>query len=341
MDLPFRSRSFTPFFCRIQNVPLVSFIEPTLDRAGLISLFPFLSLAAILVNNAFAWGRNLMKRMACVLGSLSILLVLSACTNPLLEDTASTGYVHIVIAPSEAPAQAVTAKAIPESADKLRFRIWHQQTGYNHVSTVALLPEGQSLAIEIPAGDNYILDVVSYQDGVYPVALTGDRVTGLDIAADDVTDVNLVLQAWDVAILGDDTVAKEAEYTLTFQPEDGGGVLTNDTFGTATLRASVVDFNTPATPLPAIADQAVHSQPGEVTLTGEAPAVDEETTLYIAVLLQFTQDWYDYEVADVAERSMFLELPNRHMGEDLHEITVEPSFGGIEINISSVDPTAP
>jgi len=31
---------------------------------------------------------------------------------------------------------------------------------------------------------------------------------------------------------------------------------------------------------------------------------------------------------------MFLELPNRQMGEDLHEFTVRPAVGGIVIVIS-------
>lgn len=305
-----------------------------LTTAVQLGLFVFRTDVAILTAGEFLLGEVHMKRLASVLGGLLILLILAACTNLWVDDPAPTGYVEIVIAPTGSQTQSVTPKIIPANAAKLRFRIWHEQTLYNDVFTVDLLPTGQKLAIEIPAGTNYILDVVSYQNIGYPVALTGDRATGLDVTADDVTAVTLVLQAWDVAIIGDDTFAPEAEYTLAFQPEDGGGVLTHDTFDTATLRASVVDFNAPATPLPAIAAQAIHSQPGEVTLTGEAPLVAVETTLYVAALVQFTQDWYDYTLPDVAERSMFLELPNRHMGEVLHELTIEPSVGGIEVGIS-------
>jgi len=34
---------------------------------------------------------------------------------------------------------------------------------------------------------------------------------------------------------------------------------------------------------------------------------------------------------------MFLKLPNRHMGEDLHEIVVRPAAGGVEIDVSSAN----
>jgi|GEM_PF-1895518 len=271
--------------------------------------------------------------LCVILGCLVILL--SACAQWFDEET-PTGYVQISIPPSESATQSVSPKEIPNNADKLRFRIWNAARQYNDVLTVALLPQGQTLAIEIPAGDDYIIDVVSYENIGYPVALTGDRATGVDIAADAITNVVLALIPWDVTITGPDEVAPEAEYALFFAPEDAGGLLTNNIFDTATLRAAQFDFGNPAIPLPAIAGQAVHSDPDGVTLTGDAPNVAVDTPLFISALLQFSQDWFDYTLADGAERSMFLELPNRHMGEPLHEIVVRPAIGGVEIDVSRV-----
>jgi hypothetical protein len=271
--------------------------------------------------------------LCVILGCLVILL--TACAQWFDEET-PTGYAQIRIPPSEPATQSIGPKEIPNNADKLRFRIWNAARQYNDVLTVALLPQGQTLAIEIPAGDDYIIDVVSYENIGYPVALTGDRATGVDIAADEITNVVLALAPWDVTIIGPDEVAPEAEYTLFFAPEDAGGLLTNNTFDTATLRVAQFDFGNPVIPLPAIAGQAVHSDPDGVTLTGDAPNVAVDTPLFIAALLQFSQDWFDYTLADGAERSMFLELPNRHMGEALHEIVVRPAVGGVEIDVSGV-----
>ncbi|MFC2077263.1 hypothetical protein ACFLTM_00450 [Candidatus Bipolaricaulota bacterium] len=269
-----------------------------------------------------------------VLGCLVILLF--ACTNPWSGTEAPTGYARIRIAPRETTSQSVGPKEIPAIADSLRFRIWQPTTQYNDVLTVNLQTPGLTLAIEIPAGDDYVIDALSYQNIGYPVALTGDRATGVDIAADAVTNVTLSLQPWDVTITGPDEVAPEAEYTLFFAPEDGGGLLTDNTFDTVTLRASQNDFSNPADPLPAIAGQAIHSNPDGVNLTGEAPNVAVDTDLFIAALFQFTQDWFDWTLPNPAERSMFLELPNRHMGEALHQMVVRPSIGGVEIDVSGL-----
>jgi len=276
-----------------------------------------------------------MKRWLTAVALVGLTLSLASCMNLWPEDPVETGYVQITIAPTDTTPQRLGPQAIPANADKLRLRIWNLQTGYNDVVTIALLPPGQTVAIEIPAGDNYIIDALSYENTGFPVALTGDRATQIDIALDDVTPVALVLMAWDVRITGDDTVAPEADYTLFFAPEDGGGVLSNDTFETVTLRVAPFDFADPAIPLPAIAGLAAHTQPDGVTLTAQAPDVAVDTTLFIAALFQFNQDWYDYSLPNVAEQSMFLLLPNRHMAQALHEIVVEPSIGGIEVDISS------
>ncbi len=276
-----------------------------------------------------------MMRRSVALLCCASLLVLAACTSPLSPVNAPVGYARIGIPASQVGTQTTTPKDIPNNADKLRFRIWNPATQYNDVLTVALLPQGQTLTIEIPAGDNYVIDVVSYENIGHPVALTGDRATGVDIVADEVTEVVLALLPWDVSIAGPETVAPEAEYTLYVTPEDGGGLLTDNTFDTVTLRASVNDFSNPVTPLPPSVGQAIHSNPDGVALTGDAPDVAVETTLYVAALIQFLQDWFDYSLPNPAERSMFLELPNRHMAGALHELTIDPSTGGVVVEISS------
>jgi len=271
-----------------------------------------------------------------ILALASVIMLLTACADLWSDTEEPTGYARIRIAPRETTSQSVEPKEIPAIADSLRFRIWQPTTQYNDVLTVNLQTPGLTLAIAIPAGDNYIIDVVSYQNIGYPVALTGDRATEIDIAADEVTNVALTLLPWDVTITGPDEVAPEAEYTLFFAPEDGGGLLTDNTFDTVTLRASQIDFSNPAVALPAIAGQAIHSEPDGVNLTGEAPDVAVDTDLFIAALFQFTQDWFDWTLPNPAERSMFLELPNRHMGEALHQIVVRPSVGGVEIDVSGL-----
>ena len=245
----------------------------------------------------------------------------------------SEGYLHLVIAP-QTVTTGVSPKALPGNAEKIRIRVWNTKPAYNSVTTVDLLPGGQTIDIPIPAGDNYTVDVLSYEYDTYPLALTGGRATGVDVAADAVTNVAISLQAWDVDVSGPNEVAPEAEYTLTFFPSNGGGLLTTDTFDTATLRVSENDFSDPATPLPAIAGTVAHAKEDRIDLTAEAPDVVDETAMYALALVQFTQDWFDYALPDPAERSMFLELPNRHMGEALHEFTVRPAVGGIVIVIS-------
>jgi len=244
------------------------------------------------------------------------------------------GILRVVVNSPQAGSSFTSVKNIPEVATNVRLRVWHPQTRFNSVTTVDLLRDGQTVDIPIPAGDNYTVDVLSYEYDTYPLALTGGRATGVDVAADAVTNVAISLQAWDVDVSGPNEVAPEAEYTLTFFPSNGGGLLTTDTFDTATLRVSENDFSDPATPLPAIAGTVAHAKEDRIDLTAEAPDVVDETAMYALALVQFTQDWFDYALPDPAERSMFLELPNRHMGEALHELTVRPAVGGIVIVIS-------
>ena len=51
-------------------------------------------------------------------------------------------------------------------------------------------------------------------------------------------------------------------------------------------------------------------------------------------LVEFNQNWEDKTIADRDEQSLYIELPNRHMGEDLHQVTVDPAAGGLVVEIT-------
>jgi hypothetical protein len=275
-----------------------------------------------------------MMRRLVVLCLASLLAVaLCGCSGLFAPEREGTGSLHIVISPAERGATSLL-KEIPSAAEKVRIRIWNAVSGYNDVVSVALAPQAQALDIAIPARTGYTVDILSYDYVGYAVALTGGRAAGVSVVANEVTDVAVTLRRWGVDVLGPEAIVPGDTYSLTFIPTDGGGLLTSTTFATGTLRASLTDFGNPATPLPGVSGQPVHVQDDRFVLSAVAPAVTQASTLYAAVLIQFTQDWYDYEIPNAGERAMFLELPNRHLADDLREVIVNPTAGGVEIVVS-------
>jgi len=274
-----------------------------------------------------------MRRVVVAVITLAVLAGLGGCMKS--PDTEAEGIIHITIQPTNVQPQSITPKLIPANAEKVRIRIWHPSSGFNGVSTIALQPQGQTVDIAVPSNNGYFVDAVSYYNVTLPLALTGGRAGGVNVAVNATTNVQITLRAWHVDVIGSDNVAPEAEYALDFVATDGGGLITRQTFDTATLRASTTSFQDPTAPLPPFPGTVGVAYDDRIPLTGTAPDVDVETTLYMAALVQFNQYWYDYALPNQAERPMFLELPNRHMEDTLHEITVAPVSGGIVVDISS------
>ena len=277
-------------------------------------------------------GVRTMVRKLSVAALLLAALALNSCIF-FTPGERSEGYLHLVIAPQTVTAE-VSPKVLPENAEKIRIRVWNTDPAYNSVTTVALIPGGQEVDIPIPAGKGYTVDVISYLYDIYPLALTGGRSDEVEIKADDMTEVEISLEPWDVTVTGPDEVGSEDVYSIGFAPADPGDLRTKETFDTATLRVSEGDFNDPAVRLPGQTGATVPADGKEIELTAQAPSVEDDTVFYSLALIKFTEDWYDGSLTDPIERSMYLELPNRHMGKALHEFTVKPALGGIVIVIS-------
>jgi hypothetical protein len=275
-----------------------------------------------------------MRRTIFIVLSVVLLFGIAGCFGLFPEKDEPEGIVSITIAPPEAAPHSIEPKLIPTSAEKVRIRIWHPVTGFNHVTTVPLLNGPQTVNIPIPAGTGYYVEAVSYLMNSMPLALTGGRTTGVAVVEGDVTTANLTLRPWTAEVDGPTTVGPDEEYTLTFVASDAGGLFTRQTFDTATLRASTVWFEDPQFPLPPVSGPVAAAEDHRIRLTGTSPDVTVATTLYALALVQFQQQWYDYELADPSERPMFVELPNRHMNGNLYELLVDPSAGGLEVRIS-------
>jgi len=278
-----------------------------------------------------------MRRAIFSVFVVSLLIGLTGCLGLLSEKEEPQGIVRITVAPPEWEPQSIEPKLVPAIAEKVRIRVWHPVTGYNHVVTVALANGAQTVDVPVDQGAGYFVDAVSYLMNSMPLALTGGRTTGVIVGDDDITTVNVALRQWGVTITGDDIVRPGEDYTLNFVATDAGGLITRQTFDTATLRASTVWFQDASFPLPPIAGPVVAAEDHRILLTGTAPDVTVETRLYALALVQFNQQWYDYDLQEPTERPMFLELPNRHMAGALHQLTVDPTAGGLQVRISGAE----
>jgi len=275
-----------------------------------------------------------MRRTIFIVLSVVLLAGLTSCVGLFSEKDEPEGIVSITIAPPEMAPQSIEPKLIPATAEKVRIRVWHPVTGFNQVITVPLLNGPQTVNIPVPAGTGYYVDAVAYLMNSMPLALTGGRTTGVAVVENDVTTANLTLRPWTVEVTGPATVGPDEEYTLTFVASDAGGLFTRETFDTATLRTSTVWFEDPLFPLPPMSGPVGAAEDHRIRLTGTSPDVTVPTKLYALALVQFKQQWYDYELPEPSERPMFLELANRHMNGNLHELLVDPTAGGLDVHIS-------
>jgi len=237
------------------------------------------------------------------------------------------GNVLIVIRRPSLETTAIEPNYIPSNAEYVRIRIWHKTTGVNVAGTV-------SVEIRVPANTGYIVDAVSYVvqgAPAYGFLLTGGRVANVDVVANSTTAVDLVLGTWFATFSGDTSVSSGEIYTVTAQISHKDQMF-RDFFraGAAFLLASLYSYQTPSATLPPPVAVGTISN-GRITLSATAPNVTEPSTLYCSILAHLSEQWYDPAYPDVA---VALEIPNRQMGERLHEIQVNPPEGGIIIGIS-------
>ena len=279
--------------------------------------------------------------MRCKLVLLLVVLALglTGCMRESLIDPDNEGVVHVVVNPSSVDPQSIGPKLIPADAEKVRIRVWHPDTGFNAVATVTI-GDADGVDIPVPADDGYTVDAVSYYvKERRPLALTGGREPDVDVERRVVTNVQIALRPWETEVFGDTTVEPEDPFVVEIVPTDGGGLLALQTFKEATLHTSTTAFDDPDDPLPLYPGTQGILFDDRIAFTTVSPDVTELTVLFVAALVEFNQNWKDTTIADRDEQTLYIELPNRHMGEDLHQVTVDPTAGGLVVEITSADPT--
>ena len=269
-----------------------------------------------------------------VLLSLVVLLSVGGCTNQWLHTPESLGVLRVVVRQEQSEVSSIVPKLIPEVAEKIRVRVWHPNTGFNIVATVSL--NDQAVDIAVPQDEGYTVDVVSYYlKDTRALALTGGSTQEVSVKANETTNVQVGLQPWHAEITSDERVKPDMSYALELVTTDAGGLITREIFESASLHASTTSFQDPDDTLPA--------EPGiygilfddRITFMATAPNVSEVSPLFVGVLVEFTQNWRDNSLENVDERTLLLELPNRHLKAPLHQLIIDPSTGGIVIDISS------
>lgn len=269
---------------------------------------------------------------------LLVLAAISGCMNrPAPEPALAEGLLRLRVAWPAGGTADTQPKVIPQAATALRIRIWNGETGYNLVSTVPLVVGGLDLNIAVPEGTGYTVDVVSYLmvEG-RATALTGGRSPNVAVRAQGTTDVQITLWPWTTESSGDATVAPGAPYIVRLTATDADGLITRQTFESATLHVAASSFQATSSPLPTAPGTSGVVLDDRITLTALAPNVTVVTTLHAAALVHFTSGWRDPSLA-ASERDLYIELPNRHMGEPLHRLVVDPSSGGIIITITGLE----
>lgn len=278
--------------------------------------------------------------MRCKLVLLVVVLALglTGCMRESLVDPREEGVVRVVVNPTTAGPQSIGPKLIPADAEKVRIRVWHEDTGFNAVATVTI-GDADSVDIPVPEDDGYTVDAVSYYiKERRPLALTGGRAHDVDVERRVVTNVQIGLRPWTTEARGDTTVEPEDPFIVEFVPTDGGGLLALQTFREATLHTSTTAFDDPDDPLPLFPGSQGILFDDRIAFTSVSPDVTELTVLFVASLVEFNRNWKDITIAVRDEQTLYIEFPNRHMGEDLHQVTVDPTAGGLVVEITGLDP---
>jgi len=274
-------------------------------------------------------------RSVCLL--LVGLVGLSGCLGPADTERSGDGAIRLHIVRSGDTEAVATPRVVPQGATKIRVRIWHATSGYNVVATALLSAGSANLKIAVPEDEGYTVDIVSYfvSQG-RATALTGGRAPDVSVRADATTDVPVTLQPWRTETSGDTTIAPKDPYTVRIVATDADGLITRQTFESARLYASTTTFQSALAALPAGPGVLGVVMDDHMSFAATAPDAATVTTLYAVALVEFTRGWRDESLSDPAERSLFIELPNRHMGESLHRLVIDPTTGGIVIDVSSL-----
>jgi len=266
-----------------------------------------------------------------------LILTVAGCTRQPVDVPNYAGHIRVSVGPPSSDSASARPKAIPQEATNVRIRVWHEDTGFNAVATVEIGGE-DSVDIPVPEDEGYTVDAVSYYvKEQRALALTGGRAHDVSVSANEVTTVQIQLSDWHTDVVGDTIVEPETGFELTLYPSDGGGLLSLQTFREATLHTSTEAFDD--------ADDALPLYPGtlgilsddRIAFTSIAPDVSELTVLFAAALVEFALTWRDTALSDRSEHSLFIELPNRHTGEDLYQITIDPTSGGLVVEITGTD----
>lgn len=271
-----------------------------------------------------------MRKMFLVVVGLAVLIGVVGCIN--MFKPQEEGILSITIKPSAAHIQSVGPKLIPANAEYVKIFVWHPDTGFFTTHTALVDSHGTTVEMIVPINDDYVIDVVSYLlSGSGNVALTGDRATGVSVAADATSNVNVTLAPWEVAFTGDSTVTSGEKYSLTCSITGGGGLI-EDGLSETFLSTSLTSFQDPSVTRPAWVGYTTMVGNGTAVqlYKGTAPEVPEEATLYVIMAVDFVYQAYGV----IPEQDLImLELPNRFMGETIHQITVTPPGGGIVIGV--------
>jgi len=243
------------------------------------------------------------------------------------------GYVKIVIHKSALAPESFDPAYIPANAEYVRVRVWHKVTGVNVVETAQFLGDTATIELRIPANTGYTVDAVAYVVTGFPAygfLLTGGRLKNVDVLAGQTTQANLMLDVWSATFSGDTQITSGEVYSVTAQISHKDGMFDFFRTGAAFLLASLNSYQTLSATLPAPVATGTISQ-GKITISATAPDVDTQSTLYCSIFAQLRDEWRD---PDVTGYVLVLEIPNRQLGERLHEIIVNPPEGGIIIGIS-------
>ena len=268
---------------------------------------------------------------------LVLALLLGGCTTPWLVAPDEEGLIRIVVSPSSVQALTLHSMAIPSDATSVRIRVWHPDTGFDAVRTIDLGGTNTAVDIPVPEDTGYIVDAVSYyMKHNRALALTGGRTYEVAVSAKETTNVQVELFPWTTATTGDETIDPDTSYTVEVLPSDAGGLLTLETFRSATLHSSTTDFQDADDALPLYPNTAGIPFDDRIVFSSLSPDVSEITTLYICALVEFVPNWCDPALNDRSEQTLYIEMPNRHMGEPLHQVTVDPTAGGIVVEISAI-----
>ncbi|MCX6094882.1 MAG: hypothetical protein NTY63_08705 [Candidatus Bipolaricaulota bacterium] len=276
-----------------------------------------------------------LRFLAVVVGL--VCLVLGGCIRPSVHDVGE-GTIRISVTPSAAERDGISAKVIPAAATKVRVRVWHPQSGFNAVATVVLGTASEPVDIAVPEDTDYVVDAVAYYlGGGAAYALTGSRATRVIVAADEVSTVTLSLRPWTAEVSAPDTVKPGDSFSVKVVATDAGGLITLETFRSATLYASLTSYQTSSSTLPSGLTTPGLVFDDRMTFSLTAPSVTKTSTLYLSALIRFSDNWSDSSLV-ASERPVYLELPNRYMNVPIHQLTVEPAAGGIVVDISSAEP---